>query len=83
MLGPLEYEVRLAGTLNGWLPEFPPGTELVEKTEHSLRYQVQEPDISNPILIRQLQDHQFGMISVQEVSRSLEQAYLQAVSQNQ
>lgn len=83
LLGPLEYEVRLAGSLNGWLPEFPAGTQLVEKTEHSIRFQVEQPEISNPILIRQLQDHQFGIISVQEVSRSLEQAYLQAVSQNQ
>lgn len=83
LLGPVEYEACLASSLNGWVPELPAGTELVEKTERSMRFRVLQPEVSNPLLIRQLLEHQVELVSFQEVSRSLERAYLQAVSQNQ
>jgi ABC-2 type transport system ATP-binding protein len=83
LLGPAEYEARLAQSLNGWLPELPVGTELLEKSERCLRFRVLQPEISNPLIIRQLLEHQVELVSFQEVSRSLERAYLQAVSQYQ
>jgi len=81
LLGPAEYEARLVTSLNGWMPDLPEGTRLVEKTEHSLRFQISQPENANPNLLRQLMEHSIDIISFQEVQRSLEDAYLQAINQ--
>jgi ABC-2 type transport system ATP-binding protein len=81
LLGLNEYEARLANTLNGWLPDLPDGTEIIEKTDHRLRFKVRQPEIANPLLLKQMIAHQLDVISFQEIERSLEEAYLQAVSQ--
>jgi ABC-2 type transport system ATP-binding protein len=81
LLGPSEYEARLGTALNGWVPELPEGTALVEKTEHSLRFSTLHPEKSNPVLLRQLFHHDVDVVSFQEVPRSLEDAYLQAINQ--
>ena len=31
LLGPMEYEARLANSLNGWIPELPAGVELIKQ----------------------------------------------------
>jgi ABC-2 type transport system ATP-binding protein len=81
LLGPVEYEARLATSLNGWVPNLPEGTQLVEKTDHSLRFRILNPEGDNPALLRQLMEHNLDVISFQEVQRSLEDAYLQAINQ--
>ncbi len=80
LLGPMEYEAQLATSINGWLPNLPEGTELVEKTDRTLRFRVENPPFANPILLRQMLEQHLDIISFQEVHRSLEDAYLQAVS---
>ncbi len=80
LLGPAEYEAQFVQSLNGWLPEIPQGMVLVEKRDRSLRLRVEQPRISNPILLRQLFEHQLDVISFQEIPHSLEAAYLQAMS---
>jgi len=80
LLGPVEFEAQLATSLNGWVPDLPQGTELLEKTEHSLRFRVLQPQQANPILLRQLLEHRVDVVSFAEVPRSLEDAYLQAIS---
>jgi ABC-2 type transport system ATP-binding protein len=81
LLGPAEYEAHLGTSLNGWVPDLPPGTKLLQKTERTLRFQVLEPGQANPILVRQLTEHRLDIVSFHEVTRSLEDAYLQAVGQ--
>ncbi len=81
LLGPMEYEAHLANSLNGWIPELPAGVELIDRTENSLRFRVLQPEVVNPLLMRQLMDHQMDIVAFQQVPRSLEDAYLQAVSQ--
>ncbi len=80
LLGPKEYEAQLANSLNGWLPELPDGVELLHKTEKSLLFRVSQPEMANPGLVRQMMDHQLDIVTFQEVPRSLEEAYLQAVN---
>ena len=80
LLGPMEYEVHLANSLNGWIPELPGGVELLKKSEKSLRFRVLHPEAANPMLMRQMMEHQLNIVAFQEVPRSLEDAYLQAVS---
>jgi len=81
LLGANEYEAHLASTLNGWVPVLPEGVELIGKTQHSLRFRVPQPEVANPLLLKQMIENQLEIISFQEIERSLEDAYLQAVSQ--
>ena len=45
-----------------------------------LRYRTDQPVDTNPIILRSLLDQGFPVVALQEVPRSLEQVYLQAVS---
>ena len=79
MLCPVEFEARLATPLNGWLPELPQGVEISGRGENWLRFRVQAPELGNPLLLRQLTEH-LDVVHYQEMPRSLESAYLEAVS---
>ena len=80
MLGPPTYEIRLSEKMNGKKPLLPAGVEIGEKGKKWLRYTTENPDETNPKVISGLVEQGFPVVSVQEVSRSLEQVYLQAVS---
>lgn len=79
LLGPAEYEARLAWPLNGWTPDLPAGVELRGRGDTWLRFRIQDPDRVNPRLIRALLDERLELISFNPVPRSLEQAFLEAV----
>lgn len=79
LLGPLEYEARLACSLENGLPDLPEGIELRGQGQNWLRFRVAEPQTQNPQLIRCLLDHRLPVISFQEVPRSLEKAFLHAI----
>ena len=53
---------------------------LLERGDRSLRFQIKAPELANPLLLRQMVEHGLDVVSFQEVPRSLEQAYLQAVT---
>jgi len=80
LLGPAEYEVKLASGFDGWVPDLPPGVELTGRQENILHFCIDRPQISNPILLRQLLDQKLEVLTFQEAPRSLEQAYLEAVN---
>lgn len=79
LLGPVEYEARLSCSLNGQIPRLPPGVELRGRGENWLRFRVDEPQLTNPILLRSLLEDSLPVVSFQEVPRSLEKAFLNAV----
>jgi ABC-2 type transport system ATP-binding protein len=79
LLGPEEYEARLAGNLNGWVPHLPQGVDLRGQGDTWLRFRIADPQAVIPLLLRQLLDDNIPLLSFQEVPRSLEQAFLQAV----
>jgi len=83
ILGPEEYEAHLAGKLNGWVPILPNGVELKAQGETWLLFRIKDPQVVIPLLLRQLLDQQLSVVSFQEVPRSLEQAFLQAVGRPQ
>ncbi|HEX9018886.1 MAG TPA: ABC transporter ATP-binding protein [Anaerolineaceae bacterium] len=80
LLGPAEYEARLAGQVDGWQPDLPPGVELHERGGDWLRFRVADPAAQNPLLLALLLEQRLPVMSFQEVPRSLEQAFLNAVS---
>lgn len=81
LLGPLEYEAIFNELPPGWLPVLPEGVCLMARGEKFLRFQVNTPTYANPILLRQMVERKLDLVSFQQVPRSLEDAYLQAVAQ--
>lgn len=79
LLGPGEYEIHLASTLNGQVDALISETEIISRGPNWFRYRTEQPDEFNPLLLRSLLDANLPVISLQEVSRSLEQVYLQAI----
>jgi ABC-2 type transport system ATP-binding protein len=82
LLGPAEYEVKLASAFESWIPDLPAGVELTRREENTLYFCIDIPQISNPVLLRQLVEQKLEIISFKEAPRSLEQAYLEAVSRD-
>lgn len=79
MLGPAEYEVRLASQLNGQEPKLPAGAVLTSEGLDWLRYQTINPNEVNPELLQLLLEQGYPVVGLREVPRSLEQVYMQAI----
>ncbi len=83
ILGPLEYEARLA---QAWSPDgmrFPEGVHVSARGGDWLRFQVDRPEQTNPLLLRSLLAGQAPVLAFQEVPRSLEQVYLAVMAEAQ
>lgn len=82
LLGPTEFQVKLAGALDGTVKQFPAGVNVTSQGENWIRYYTDQPQMNNPILLQYLLDNHLPVVSLSEVPRSLEDAYLQAVNQD-
>jgi ABC-2 type transport system ATP-binding protein len=80
LLGPAEYEIRLGADLDGHNLAVPADVTLTTRGADWVRYRTSSPELANPAILRGLLDQGFPVISLQEVPRSLEQVYLQAIS---
>ncbi len=83
--GPLEYEVKFAFPLNGQdlASVLPEGVEMTGKGETWIRVKTDNPAKSNPLLLRQLLALNYPVVGMREVTRSLEEVYLQAINRTQ
>jgi len=79
LLGLPEYEVRLANQVDGKMPEMPDGVRMTTQGDRWLRFRVETPQSNNPELIQNLIKAKMKIVSFQEVQRSLESAYLEAM----
>ena len=64
------------GTLN-----LPPGVTPLEASEAGPRFRVEDPQTSNPILLKELMKRWAQVVALQELPRTLEQVYLSAMAQ--
>jgi ABC-2 type transport system ATP-binding protein len=80
LLGPAEYELRLAADLNGYHLSMPAGATLTTSGPNWIRYRAQDPARANPLILQELLGQGLPVISLHEVPRSLEQVYLQAIN---
>jgi ABC-2 type transport system ATP-binding protein len=80
LLGPAEFEVKFAISSNGWTPQEMDGVKLVSRDATSIRWQVNQPEITNPQLVKNMVANGLEIISFQEKKHSLEEAYLEAVN---
>jgi ABC-2 type transport system ATP-binding protein len=79
-LGNPEYEVRLSGM---WTPnglDSISGLRVTQVHETGFRYEVDDPQTTNPILLKALIQQNAPVVTVQEVPNSLELVYLKAMS---
>jgi ABC-2 type transport system ATP-binding protein len=79
LLGPSIYELRLANHLNGAIPAFPEGVTLIAQGEDWIRFQSNDPNRNNPLILQCFLHSGLQVISLQEAPRNLEQVYLQAI----
>ncbi|MDX9991897.1 MAG: ABC transporter ATP-binding protein [Anaerolineales bacterium] len=79
ILGTPEYEVKLSGR---WTPnglEAIPGLRVTHVSETGFRYEAEDPNLTNPVLVKDLIRQNAPVVTLQQVSRSLEQVYLKAM----
>src|SRR5512136_2376042 len=81
LLGPPLMEVRLNAPLDGWLPDLAQRVQVVEQGDMWLRYRTNDPAAENPRLLRWLADQGAGVVTLSEVTRSLEDVYLRVVGE--
>ena len=81
LLGLGEYHIQLAKNLDSRNLPLPSGVEITEKGTDWFHYQVTAPKEINPLLIQNLVSAGFAVVRVEEIKRSLESVYLQAVNQ--
>lgn len=80
LLGPMEFEVRLANSLNGAVDVLPDGATYITSGENWLRYSTESPSGVNPKVLQALISSNLSVVSLHEVPRTLEQVYMQAVN---
>lgn len=80
LLGPAEYQVDFEDRLEGRLPALPPEITVTGRGRSWLRFRSLSPGKYNPLLLQALLSAGLHVIRLQEVPRSLEQVYLQAIS---
>lgn len=83
ILGPVEYEARLA---EAWSPNglnLPAGVTMQQVDGTRLRFQVQQPRDANPLLVGALAEGRAPVLVFQEIPRTLEQAYLKVMTDAQ
>jgi hypothetical protein len=75
--------VRVDRSLNGEISEIAQLVTIESVAGDTSRYRTDNPDVTNPQLVRCLSDLGLGIISLQPVSQSLEQVYLRVVAEEQ
>jgi ABC-2 type transport system ATP-binding protein len=81
LLGPAEYEVRVEGKWPLETLNLPPGVIPLETSDTGSKFRIEEPLISNPILLKELMKRKVKVVALQELPRTLEQVYLAAMAQ--
>jgi len=82
-LGAPEFEARFSAPwyYDGF--DFPPGVRLTRQDPTGLRFRIEDPEVENPMLLRQLASRNAPLLAFQEVPRTLESVYLKVMEQAQ
>jgi ABC-2 type transport system ATP-binding protein len=81
LLGPAEYEARVKGEWSYSASSLPAGVTLLEPGKVGPRFRVEDPERSNPIILKEMMKQGVEVVAFQELPRSLEQVYLAAMAQ--
>ncbi|GIK41249.1 MAG: ABC transporter [Chloroflexota bacterium] len=83
LLGDPLMEIRLAAPLNGLVSHLEERVNIVGHGQDWIRYTVPDPSQFNPALLNELTRQEVPVITLSEVSRSLEEVYLRIVEAEQ
>jgi len=83
LLGPPEFEVKLARPLDAWPKVLPAGVTLRESGGNWARFFIESPAQTNPHFLRWMLEQRLEVISFQEMPRSLEQAFLELIKERE
>jgi ABC-2 type transport system ATP-binding protein len=76
-------ELHLTQHLNGTVGELANMVEVVDQGENWLRYRTTQPQVINPQVIRRLTGLGLDIVTLSEVSQTLEEIYLQIVQEDE
>jgi ABC-2 type transport system ATP-binding protein len=79
LLGNPVMELRVATPLDGALKVMPKDVQMLATGEQWIRYEVEDPDRTNPSVIRAMMEADIQIVTLAEVERSLEDLYLRVV----
>ena len=80
LLGQPQLEVMVDKPLNGQVSELAGLVQVEWSYDNRIRYRTPNPSVTNPQLVRKLDSLGLGVISLQEITQSLEEVYLRVVS---
>ena len=80
LLGPPEYEVRVRGEWPHETLNLPAGVTPLKDGKHGPCFRVDDPQIANPSILKQLMQRGVEVVALQELPRTLEQVYLAAMA---
>jgi ABC-2 type transport system ATP-binding protein len=83
VLGPVEYEAKFAKAFDAGDLDLPQGVDLAFRSETSLRFRIEAPQVVNPKLVHMLTTRHAPLVSFQEVPRKLEHVYLKTMADAQ
>lgn len=83
LLGDPMMELRLAGPMNGLVNFLDGKVNVLEHGQDWVRYTVSDPNQFNPYLLSCLAEQKTPVVTLSEVSRSLEEVYLHIVESDQ
>ncbi|MCA0455560.1 MAG: ABC transporter ATP-binding protein [Chloroflexi bacterium] len=76
-------ELRVAGVMNGLAKDISDMVTVTETGRDWLRYQVAEPQTTNPALLRRVAGLGVDVVTLSPITRSLEDIYLQVVKEDE
>lgn len=82
-VGPALMELHMVDQLNGAARELGQMVEVIEQGDRWLRYRTANPQEDNPHVIRRLTGLGLDIVTLSEVSRTLEDVYLQIVTEDE
>ncbi|MCJ7625222.1 MAG: DUF4162 domain-containing protein, partial [Anaerolineaceae bacterium] len=80
-LGSNKYKATFVNCSDVDFSDLPQGVELLNREQNQMSFAVDDPEKTNPDLLRKMLENQLEVISFQEIPQSLELAYLQAVNE--
>jgi len=80
VLGPAEYEISFSKKWKFANLKPLAGVEIVASGARKIRFRSEQPKKNNPLLLKELSKHEAPILTLEEVSRSLEQVYLKTMS---
>ncbi|MCA9938101.1 MAG: ABC transporter ATP-binding protein [Anaerolineales bacterium] len=81
LLGQPLLELRLDRSPNGQIPALSDLITIEAVSDRGLRFRTDDPERTNPRVVRRLMELGLGVVSLREVSQSLEEVYLRVIQQ--